>query len=213
MAIDYLKALKDYADSGGKDINEFLNQHVVAPKLPPGVVTPAAAATETASVAARLAAADSRDRLLGKGAPLGNTGNIITNPTLRPVTAESNALQAKIAARAQPGGVVVQPANAPVDPFTSPIGPPVRTIAPSFAGGATADTANPVPNSSAWWAARNAPQPLITPPAAAPVSRFGTGAFGHDLEAPIAGAKPVGTGLIRLNRNTFIPQTVNYNNY
>lgn len=93
---------------------------------------------QTSSVAARLAAADSRDRLLGQGAPLGNTGNILTNPTLRPVTAESNALQAKITARSQPGGITIQPAGVVTDSFASPLGTATRRIAPTVAN------ANPV---------------------------------------------------------------------
>lgn len=143
MAIDYLTALKDFASKGGTDINEFLKQHTIA--QPDGALTP----SQPSSVAARLAAADSRDRLLGQGAPI---GNIITNPTLRPVTAQSNALQAKLNARAAGTGTVVQPATE--QPIADVFSPTPRRVAPAFDTAVAtpqATTNQPAAPDVPWW--------------------------------------------------------------
>lgn len=193
MAIDYLSALKEYSAGGGKSIDDFLKQHTTAPVAGAGNVLPATPAAQPAGVAARLAAADSRDRLAGLGAPVGT--NVLTNPALRPVTAQSDALQAKIDARSN---VVVQPAGAQAAGSVG-FAPTPRRIAPTFdavvpvSAASSADTGG---TEKPWWQQ----------------SSFDKGfqSFVND-NSQAAGRDERANSFVRLNRNTYIPATQNYN--
>lgn len=196
MATDYLSALKEYSAGGGKSIEDFLAQHTTAPKLPPGVVTPALTPSQPSDVAARLAAADARDRLGLGTAP---EGNVITKNALRPVSAESDKLAATIAARNTPGGVVVQPAYAAA-PTAGVFSPTPRRIAPAFdttaaAAPASADTAKP------WWQK----------------SSFDSGfqnfidANAQNADSQAAGRAQRDNSFVRINKNTYLPASQNYN--
>lgn len=160
MATDYLAALQEYKAGGGKDINEFLKMHTVSPVASPGSVLPAAT-PQPSSVAARLAAADAAERL-GIGAQ--PAGNVITNRALRPITAESDALQAKIDARNS--GVVVSAAAA--QPAVTAFAPTPRRIVPSFdPASALATSAQQSPSADAgpapWWKFKGDSAPSTNP--------------------------------------------------
>lgn len=122
MAENYLESLQKFRDAGGTDLTKFLDQHTT------GRMTPALTPSQPSSVAAQLAAADSQTRMGITPA----AGNVITNRAMNPVTAESDALEAKIAARAKAGTVIqaATPGAAPVAP--APFAPPPRRIAPEF---------------------------------------------------------------------------------
>lgn len=195
---DYLQALKDYSSGGGKSIEDFLAQHTTAQPAAPGVVNPAATPSQPSSVAARLAAADSRDRL-GLSPSTAPGGNVITRSALSPITAESDALAARIQARNTPGGIVVQPAGTPAGGGAADFAPTPRRLAPTFdSSQATASVgAQPAPEATPWWQKSSFDKGFQT--------------FVDQNNSQATGRAERDNSFVRINKNTYIPATQNYN--
>lgn len=192
MAKDYLEELRKYTAGGGKDLGEFLKMHTVSPQGTVSGVTQA-----PADVAAQLRAADSRERMGLIVAP----GNVITKNAMRPISAESDALQAKIDARApdptRVGGEKPVQAAMSTGAAQSTFAPTPRRIAPIVEGSISAGAKQKADDTPWWQRSAFAGDPSFQK-------------FSED-NSQARGRRERDNSLVRINRNTYIPATQNYN--